>query len=294
MRNSTIASSALLRPNRNQAFRLKNLLAELGPLDVAKITAATLIAYQKTRLDAGRSAPTINSETTCFTQIFRWAREHDLVSRVPKIEAIPVPRKRVDLPTIDELIRVLECLPPRIALLVRTTAETGCRKSEIFNLEIDDLDEANAIVRVWDKEGGWRTKNDSSCREIPVSPALMSDLVQVATEARKEAMAMGWPNQNLIFPGKGGVIMTSYRKTLATAIKAAGVTRNGAALHVTPHDLRRAHATYLKRRGVDDMLLQARLGHVPGSKVTAQAYVHLTTDDQRSAVIDLAERGNAR
>lgn len=70
--------------------------------------------------------------------------------------------------------------------------------------------------------------------------------------------------------------------------------RRGAALKPTPHMLRKATATWLHIRGASDALLQPRLGHAPGSRVTARTYVHVTTDDMRSVIIDLeAERKGA-
>jgi len=42
-------------------------------------------------------------------------------------------------------------------------------------------------------------------------------------------------------------------------------------------------------RSVSDALLQPRLGHAPGSRVTASTYVHVTTDDMRAVVIDLEQ-----
>lgn len=91
----------------------------------------------------------------------------------------------------------------------------------------------------------------------------------------------------LVFPGRNGGRMWNFEKALATAVKKAGVTRDGKSMHITPHMLRKANATWLKMRGTDDSLLQPRLGHAPGSRAAAHNYVHLPSDALRATVIDL-------
>jgi len=81
--------------------------------------------------------------------------------------------------------------------------------------------------------------------------------------------------------------MWNFEKAMATAIKKAGVVRNGEPMHINPHLLRKANATWLKQRGTDDSLLQPRLGHAPGSRVTAHNYVHLPNEALRATMIDL-------
>jgi integrase len=272
-----------------QAYLLRSLLAEIGHLDLTKITSKTIGDYQLARQAKRKANPTINSETAVFVQIMTWAAAHQIVTKVPKFETLPVRAKKPDLPEPEEVARILEHLPPRTALLVRFLAETGCRKGEAFNLESEDLDDANALVHIRAK-AGWTPKTASSERLIAVSPGLMADLVESARDACREALAHRWPASKLVFPGRNGVRMTDFDKALRAAVKKAGVLRDGQPMHLTPHMLRKANATWLARARVPDAILQPRLGHVAGSKITAKTYVHMDVEDQRSAVIDLAAR----
>ncbi|MFN7022657.1 MAG: tyrosine-type recombinase/integrase [Phycisphaerales bacterium] len=62
--------------------------------------------------------------------------------------------------------------------------------------------------------------------------------------------------------------MDNFRKALKTAVTGAGVERNGKPMHLTPHMLRKAYATWQAERGIEETTLQTLLGPARGSKVT--------------------------
>jgi integrase len=78
------------------------------------------------------------------------------------------------------------------------------------------------------------------------------------------------------------------RKSLSSAVKKAGIKRGERLIHITPHIFRKAMATWLHAGHVSDRMLQARLGHAPGSRVTNRTYVHVSTAEQRSIVFELS------
>lgn len=267
-------------------YKLKALSAKFAQTDVAKIDTKAVADYQKERVEAGCAAPTINGETGILIQLLRWSQEKGLITRLPKVENIPIPLKRVDIATPEEMVRILDALEPATRLLVRFLAETGCRKGEAFALEWSDLDQQNCLVRIRRKEG-FTPKTQHSDRDIPLTTSLMDALTAAHNEALAKALEEGAIMPSWVFPGKGGVKRVDFRKALATAIKTAGVTRDGEPLHLTPHILRKGMATWLHVRGVSDRLLQPRLGHAPGSRVTHKTYTHTITDDMRAVMIDL-------
>ncbi len=67
--------------------------------------------------------------------------------------------------------------------------------------------------------------------------------------------------------------------------------RDGKPIPITPHVLRKAHATWLAMDGVPQQVLQARLGHARGSRITDQYYVFATEEAKRAAVIELPVAG---
>lgn len=271
-------------------YKLKALSGKFANMDVAKIDAKAIADYQLQRVEAGCKAPTINGETGILKQLLRWSMAKGLINRLPEVENIPVPVKRVNIATPDEMVSILDALEPGTRLLVRFLAETGARKGEALSLEWSDLDEKNGLVKIRRKEG-FTPKTEHSDRDIPVTASLMEALTEARKEGRKKALKEGATMPPWVFPGKGGVKRVDFRKALATAIKTAGVTRDDKPLHLTPHILRKGMATWLHVRGVSDRLLQPRLGHAPGSRVTHKTYTHTVTDDMRAVMIDLdAER----
>jgi integrase len=256
------------------AYWMRPLLAMFAASDLANIAPGNFVTYQKARLDAAKSPSTVNSEVALLVRVLTWAAARGLLGKVPTVELIPVPRKRVSLPTPDEVVRVIEYLPPSIGLLVRFLAETGCRKGEAFALEWSDVDEVNGIVSIR-RKAGFTPKTQHSDRDIPIGGALLS------------ALRAAPKTTSYVFPGRHGSKMTDFDKALARAIRAAGVTRHGEPMHITPHMLRKAHATWQKMRGLDDNLLQPRLGHAPGSRITSRTYVHVPDDAMRGTVFNL-------
>jgi Phage integrase family len=60
------------------------------------------------------------------------------------------------------------------------------------------------------------------------------------------------------------------------------IERSGIDLHVTPHALRHAHASWLLAGGADIQVVKDRLGH--GSIITTQNYLHTLPDAGESAL----------
>lgn len=267
-------------------YKLKALLTKFAHSDVAKIAAADINDYQKERLKAGRKPPTINGEVALLKQLLSWCYDNSLIERVPKIEQIPVPKKRVELPTTNEAAQLIDALPPRLALLIRFLAETGCRKGEAFTLEWADIVEHKNLVMIRRKEG-FTPKTEQSDRDIPIDSYLMADLTAAKKAARVKAMSTGEPMPTLVFPGRFGGRMHNFSKALKTAITKAGLGRDGVPLHLNAKAFRKSHITWQKERGVPDALLQPRVGHAPGSKMTAAVYTHVTSEAEKGIVLRL-------
>ncbi len=261
------------------AFQLRALLRFFGTSDAGTISEANVTEYQKARLEEGRRPRTINSELATFKQVLSWAKKRRMIRSVPEYEAIPSQAPRLDLPTIDEVAAILANIPDRrIAALVRTIAETGLRKGEVLALRWTDLDHQKKAILVRPHES-FTPKTYHSHRDVFVSGQLLEELV-------------GLPKlSDLVFPGRGGVKRTSIAKSLRNAVVAAGIFRDGEPMHLNLHMLRKAHATWQAMKGTDPSVLQVRLGHAPGSRVTQQVYVHATQAAQRQATIDIPSKG---
>jgi integrase len=274
------------RSLESDAQRMVHLLAHFGEMDIQRIVGADLAAYQKKAI-AKRAPATVNADMRLLKTVMLFAADKDLIGKVPRIDPIPEPRKRLDLPTMPEVLSILSHLPTHTALLVRFLAETGCRKGEAFNLDWRDVRKDDQIVIIRPKDGGWTPKTAHSHRDIPVSKNLMDAMMLAKNAAADAAQAEGVEASPFVFPGRGGGRTWDFRKALVSAIVSAGVRRDDVPMHITPHMLRKAFISWQKARGLDDAILQPHVGHAPGSRVTAQSYTHLSLTARRGAALDL-------
>ena len=258
-----------------ERYRLRSLVDYFGDQSVASITERRLGEYQRWRIRQGRKPGTINSDLRTFSLVLGWAKKHGYIGEVPKPERIPDRRKLAVIPTREEVVRIVQALPPRLQPLIRFLAETGCRKGEALNLTWDSVDEVNGVVEIRSREG-WTPKTEQSERSIPINPVLL-DLLR------------GLPKEGpYVFPGTTpDEPIGSFRKALKTAVARAGIYRRGKQVHITAQSLRKAHASWLAEDGVDESVLQGLLGHAAGSSVTRQYYVQATEKAKRAAVIQL-------
>lgn len=137
------------------------------------------------------------------------------------------------------------------------------------------VDEEEGFATIGSRDG-WTPKTASSQRRVPLSSDLLAAL-------RK------FPRQGpYVFPGRDpNKPRSDFKRSLASAVKAAGLQRNGKPMQITPHVLRKANATWLAMRGVHPRMLQSLLGHSPGSRITDQHYVQVTDEALRLAAIRL-------
>lgn len=133
----------------------------------------------------------------------------------------------------------------------------GLRRSELINLEINDIDSHRMVITIRSGKG----KKD---RLTLLSNVLLRDL--------REYYKVYKPKKYLIEGPKGSQYSTSsVRKIVNIAAK-----RSGIITQVTPHILRHSFATHLLEAGTDIRNIQVLLGH--NSIKTTQIYAHVATD----------------
>lgn len=261
---------------KTDQYRLKEPLEFLGNDVLTEIEEERLIQFQVKRLDAGRSPATINSDIVAIKKVLNWAKQKGYISKVPMIEKVPEREGDILLPTMGEVMRIIDALPNRLKPLVRLMAETGCRSGEAFNLTWDCIDLEKEAVDFKPK-GEWTPKTKSSIRRVFVSGKLISILQDLPKEG------------DYVFPGKTlGRPINNIKRAFATAVRKAEITRNGETFRITPHTLRKAYATWQAvDNNVPEPVLQAMLGHAPGSQVTSRYYVNPQQEAMQKAVLQL-------
>jgi integrase/recombinase XerD len=158
----------------------------------------------------------------------------------------------------------------RVALRDRALLEllyaAGLRVSEALNLDLDDLDQDEASVRVIGK--GDRE------RIVPVGDVALAWLARYLGEARPALLAA-----TRVSGRRGGPVFVTARGRRLGRSQAWSAVKRAAAVaevgdRVSPHTLRHSFATHLLEGGADLRVVQELLGHASIS--TTQIYTHLT------------------
>ena len=195
--------------------------------------------------------------------------------RTGHLEASPVsvirsPKREKTLPTyldIADLDRLLNTpdvdtfLGARDRAILETIYSGGLRISELVGLNIEDLDEFDAAVRVQGKG-----KKERLAAMGPHS------LRAIQHYLRQRTASFGAAQTGPLFINRSGKRLTdrSIRRKLSKYLIEAGLSQ-----HVTPHTLRHSFATHMLNNGADLRSVQEMLGHENLS--TTQIYTHLTT-----------------
>jgi len=145
---------------------------------------------------------------------------------------------------------------------------TGMRVGELAGLDVDDLDPARRVVRVFGKGRKERT--------VPYG-APAADALSAWLESGRPALAV---------VGSGAALFLGLRgKRIDQRAVRSMVHRRVAdvpgAPDIGPHGLRHTAATHLLEGGADLRSVQELLGHA--SLATTQLYTHVTTDRLRRA-----------
>jgi integrase len=219
---------------------------------------------------------TINTEIRKLRLLLNWCRERRLLDIVPRFTDLVEPPSRTEVPTIDEMMLILEHLPLRHRVLTRLMCETGLRASEAYRLRWKHIDLDRQVVSV-EADGVVTPKTRHSTREVHFGSGLATDLSLIRSES-------DWVFPQRRDPSKP---ITSFKKALKTAIKASGVVRYGEPIRFTPKYGRKAFTSYQWIRGTSLELIRTMVGHSPNSRVTVQNYLHIPAESAREAVLDL-------
>ena len=202
----------------------------------------------------------------------------------------------VDIPSPEEIRRLIAHLDPRWRPLLLTAIFSGLRSSELRGLRWADVDLKRGEIHVRQRADCYRTigrlKSEAGERTVPLPPMVVNTL-------REHRVACPKGEQDLVFPtgagnieGHGNIIT---RGLIPVQIAAGIVTKSGQAKYTGLHSLRHFYASWCINRRVDGGLelplkvVQARLGHA-SIQMTADVYGHLFPRGDDGAELAAAER----
>lgn len=214
---------------------------QFGHLRPDQVTVETCRAHTAKRRAAGKHDGTIWTELGRLRTVFRWARDHGLIDRAPKVERPPKPAPKDRYLTRAEIDRLLavDC-EHHIRLAIHLMLATAGRIGAILELEWSRVDfERRQIDLRVDAVGPRKGR-----AVVPMNAGLRAAL----DHAKKLALTdyvIEWNGQPV----------RSIRTGFMAAVRAAKLEG------VSPHTLRHTAAVYLVAGGTPMERVAQYLGH---------------------------------
>ncbi len=265
----------------------------LGRERLAKLTTPRVNAFRDDLL-AHVSRHLAKKVLTSFKSLLKDAQRRGRVAQnVARDVSIGIDKRDkrklevgVDIPTREEIKRILETATGRLRPLLVTAVFTGLRASELRGLRWDDVDLKKAELHVRQRADRYmaigQPKSRAGERTIPIGPMVVNTLRQWKLACPKGELG-------LVFPSPSGRI--EHHKNVVRALRpvliAAGLTdQAGKPKYTGLHALRHFYASWCLNRRDDGglelpaKLVQERLGHA-SIMMTMDTYGHIfpRTDD---------------
>lgn len=211
------------------------------------------------------------SESTICRNIVSIKNFHKYVSRIynkkDPSETIERPKIKKRLPNvlsisdIDNILNIntINDFDYRNKAMLELMYATGLRVSELVNLNVNDIDIENSVVRCFGK--------GNKERIIPIGDIAIDSIREYLE--RRSSMLKGYITDYLFINNHGNKLTRQgFFKILKIVAKKQGIEKS-----FSPHTLRHSFATHLLENNVDLRIIQELLGHENIS--TTQVYTHL-------------------
>ena len=243
-----------------------------GPIyveDIKKEDLENFLLYQKSR---GLKSASRSRNLYTMRSFFKYLRDSDVISKDPAVMLgnIKVKSKErvvLNKKEVYELYNEIE--HEVIKVVVIFLYYTGLRISEATNLNIEDIDIKQQIVKVVSGKG-------NKDRIVPINEDIVKILKSYIENTRPKVKS-----SRLFATKKTGVVSPQYvNREIQTAVKKLGWDKP-----VSAHILRHSYATALIQNDVNIVHVSKLLGH--SSIKTTSIYTHSNIDELKKSVSSL-------
>ena len=264
------ASDYTIKSYREDLESLADFLSEekFTP-EPQQITPLDLRGYVAALHEAGYAKSSISRRLASLRSFFRFAQREGIVDSNPA-KPLKNPRPERKLPhflTTDEIGKLLKVPPADDSMALRDRAifevlySAGLRVSELVNINDNDLDLEDGLVRV---AGKGKRERLAPLGSFAIRAILKWKKQRVVKNDRAKVIPL--------FVNRFGTRITtrSIGRMVEKYLKLTGLDQR-----TSPHTLRHSFATHLLDAGADIRSVQELLGHK--SLVTTQIYTHVST-----------------
>lgn len=221
---------------------------------------------QVAKIKKEQSSPsTANRYKALIRAILRMARdEWEWLDRVPRIRMYPEPKKRVRWITHEEAQRLLEELPPHLAVMAEFSLATGLRQRNCSMLRWDQVDMARCMA--------WIHADEAKSGKAIAVP-LNVDAMRVLTKQVGR-------HEDYVFVFRGRPVERTSTKAWHNALRRAGIE------DFRWHDLRHTWASWHVQSGTSLYELKELGGWSTLEMV--QRYAHLAAEHLAGAAANIS------
>lgn len=245
------------------AYVINRMLKDVG-VQTRKITVYHLRAYISKEKERGINDSTLEGYREIFSSYFNWLQRESLIEKNPtsNLGTIKCAKKTKQIYSDVDIEKLrIHCKTQRDKALISFLCATGCRISEVMELNRDQVDLQKLQCVVHGKGNKERTVFLDAVTGMTIREYLNT------RDDDNEALFIGKQKERLT---PGGV------RTMLNKLAAEAKVE-----HVHPHKFRRTLATNLTRHGMPIQEVASILGHEKLD--TTMKYVVINTEDTRNA-----------
>jgi integrase len=264
-----------------KAYRQKgeNVLDGIGNIELASVTREVVLSFVRQRKTQGASDGTIHKELVILRRALKEAHNRglwvgDARNVVPSIKVRYEPRENY----LDARngARLLGEFSHGRQLWAALAMLAGLRLSEVEGMRWEQVDLDAKRLRVAGR------KTATAWRIVPIAPDL-EKLLRTEKKRRKppatERVVSKWPN---VRRDLAAAIVRMNKADAATAAKRRRQPPTPLRA-VTPNDLRRTFASWLKQQGMDSLVVARLLGHT-STRMVEKVYGQLAPETFVAAI----------
>ena len=243
-------------------------------IDVLEAKQQNIVDFLVYLEEEGRTGATVSRCLASLKNFYSYVVSSGVMEKTPATD-IHVDRGEKKLPQIltgreiELLLAQPVCVDPkgyRDKAMLEIMYATGIRVSELINLDIDDVNIDQGIIKC---------NTDKKSRIIPLYPAALNALRVYIRDIRESMISV--PGEKALFVNVNGVRMSrqGFWKILKHYQAQAHIEKD-----ITPHTLRHSFAVHLLENGADIGSLQELMGHSDVS--STQMYTQMINQKLKS------------
>jgi integrase len=226
---------------------LNNLINIISNKPLRLVTFLDLERYKATRIIYVKPV-TVNIELRTLKAAFNYAKKLGAIIENPvnPVKQLVIPDKPRLCFSDDELKSLISKIDRDIVRnFTLLNLYTGCRLSEVVNLQWQDIDFENGTIYIRNKEG-FKTKTRKE-RKIPISKDLLELLKNMRGANDEGNVLQYYKPEDYLFPKKDG---TKYSTSHFSKLFKKQVLKAGLDKRLHYHDMRHTALTCLARKNV--------------------------------------------